>query len=62
MPNFFDDEQMTEQAWAELERIINSKEPLPYIPKAPAPELSAEEFMRRLKATSDIQNVTRTIK
>jgi hypothetical protein len=43
------DHQLTEEDVAALDRIIHSTAPLPYVPKPPVKELSAEEFMRRAR-------------
>jgi hypothetical protein len=44
------DHELTEEGAAALDRIISSTAPLPYVPQGqPAKEISAEEFMRRLK-------------
>jgi hypothetical protein len=44
------DHQLTEEDAVALDRIIQSAEPLPYTPKPPAKEMSAEEFMHRVSS------------
>lgn len=43
------DHQLTEEGAAALDRIIHSTAPLPYVPQQPVPEMSAEEFKRRVR-------------
>lgn len=47
------DHQLTEEEAAALDRIIQSTAPLPYTPKTPVKEISAEEFMHRVSSRLD---------
>lgn len=47
------DHRLTEEEAAALDRIIQSTAPLPYTPKTPVKEISAEEFMHRVSSRLD---------